>query len=105
MSSFSQRVWELATLIPPGRVTTYGALARAAGGGAQSARSICSILGKAPNQGAIPWHRIVYSDGRVWFSPEHEKQRRELYELEEMYLDHKNRIIDFEEKLIDLTEL
>lgn len=102
---FSQRVWELATLIPAGRVTTYGALARAAGGGAQSARSIGNILSKAPNQGAIPWHRIVYSDGRVWFSSEHETKRRALYEHEDIHLDHKDRIIDFEEKLIDLSEL
>lgn len=77
--TFSQRVWELATTIPPGRVTTYGILAKAAGGGVMAARSITSILSKAPNQGAIPYHRIIYAGGKVWFTPDREDERRELY--------------------------
>ena len=52
---FTQRVWELGISITPGRVTTYGAIAKAAGGGGQAARSVSSILGKYPNQGVIPW--------------------------------------------------
>lgn len=79
---FSRRVWELATTIPPGRVTTYGTLAKAAGGGAMAARSITSILSKAPNQGAIPYHRIIYANGRIWFDPTHEKKRQKLYQTE-----------------------
>ncbi len=105
MSSFSQRVWELAIAVPVGRVTTYGALARAAGGGAQSARSISHVLSKAPNQGAIPYHRIVYSDGKVWFTKAFEQKRRKLYKREGIRLTDKNRIIDFEEVLFDFTEL
>ena len=60
-NTFSQNVWELAVSIPPGRVTTYGMLAKAAGGTGQAARSVCGILSKAPNRGAIPFHRIVYA--------------------------------------------
>lgn len=96
---FSQRVWELATSIPEGRVTTYGILARAAGGGAQSARSITSILGKAPNQTAIPFHRIVYANGKVWLSSEYEKERRKLYKKEGIEIDEKGMIQNFEEVL------
>lgn len=97
-------VWELAVSIPPGRVTTYGIIAKAAGGGAMAARSITSILGKAPNPNAIPWHRIVYSDGRVWFSPEYEKKRRTLYKREGIEVDEKGRIKDFEEILYRFDE-
>ena len=97
MSPFSQIVYELALSIPEGRVTTYGDLARAAGGGAMASRSISGILGKAPNQRAIPWHRIVYAGGKVWFSPETEKKRRALYKREGIKLDDKGRIKDFEE--------
>lgn len=96
MNSFSSRVWELATSIPTGRVTTYGDLARAAGGGAMAARSITGILSKAPNQAAIPYHRIVYAGGRVWLAPEHEKKRRALYKKEGIELDANNRITNFE---------
>lgn len=92
-------VWELATSIPEGRVTTYGHLARACGAGAQAARSITSILSNAPNQGAIPYHRIVYSGGRVWLSPETKKMRLALYKKEGIEVDARGRIKNFEEVL------
>jgi methylated-DNA-protein-cysteine methyltransferase-like protein len=101
--TFSQRVWELAVSIPEGRVTTYGTLAKAAGGGAMAARSITGILSKAPNLKAIPFHRIVYANGRVWMSPEYEKRRRTLYKKEGIKLDERGYIIDFEEKLYDFS--
>jgi methylated-DNA-protein-cysteine methyltransferase-like protein len=102
--SFSQRVWELAISIPPGRVTTYGMIAKAAGGGPMASRSISSILGKAPNQRAIPWHRIVYAGGKVWLDSEHEATRRKLYKKEGIVVDEKGRIKDFEEIFFDFQE-
>ena len=104
-SSFTHRVWELGISIPAGRVTTYGAIAKAAGGGGQAARSVSAILGKYPNQGVIPWHRIVYAGGRVWRSDEHDAKRRELYELEGVYVNEKGYIKDFEEIFFDFSEL
>jgi methylated-DNA-protein-cysteine methyltransferase-like protein len=98
-NQFSQRVWELATSIPPGRVTTYGILAKAAGGGAMAARSITSILSKAPNQGAIPYHRIVYAGGKIWFTSEHENHRRELYANENIEVNAKGVIQNLDEVL------
>lgn len=103
MTTFSQRVWELATSIPAGRVTSYGALAKAAGGGAMAARSISSILSKAPNQKAIPWHRIVYSDGRVWLDQTYEAKRRKLYKAEGIHLLPSNKIENFEEIFYDFV--
>ncbi len=95
--SFSQKVWVLATSIPEGRVTTYGILAKAAGGGAMAARSITSILSKAPNQGAIPYHRIVYAGGTVWLSPEHEAKRRKLFKREGIEITDKGTIKNFDD--------
>jgi methylated-DNA-protein-cysteine methyltransferase-like protein len=102
--NFSQRVWELATAIPPGRVTSYGILAKAAGGGAMAARSITSILGKAPNQAAIPYHRIIYSGGKIWFNPEHEEIRRELYANENIEVSPKGIVQNLEEVLYYFDE-
>lgn len=101
--SFSRRVIELACLIPPGRVTTYGALAQAAGGGRLAARSISRILSRAPNQRAIPWHRIVYAGGTAWLSSEHEAARRHLYQKENIRLDDRGRIQDFDDIFYDFT--
>jgi methylated-DNA-protein-cysteine methyltransferase-like protein len=98
---FSQRVWQLVKQIPPGRVTTYGALTAAAGGHPMMARMITSILGKSPDVNSVPWHRIVYSDGRVWLSPKYDKMRRALYKKEGIKLDKHHRIINFD-KLVHI---
>ncbi len=103
-SSFSARVYELALSIPPGRVTTYGAIARAAGGGTMASRSITSILGKAPNQRAIPWHRIVYAGGKVWLDSEHEVMRRILYKKEGIEVNETGKIKNFDEIFYDFND-
>ncbi len=99
--TFSEKVVELALSVPPGKVTTYGRIAVAAGGGAMSSQSITSILGKAWDVGEhkIPWHRIVYADGRVWLDEEHKKKRLALYKKEKIVLDKQNRIENFVDKL------
>ncbi len=102
---FSQRVYDLALAIPPGRVTTYGSIAKAAGGGGMAARSISSILGKAPNPKVIPWHRIVYAGGKVWMNPEYEAVRLKLYKREGIKLNSRGFIIDFDEIFYDFSEL
>ena len=95
--TFSERVVRIALSIPSGKVSTYGDIARAAGGGPMASQSITGILGKAYQNGekAIPFHRIVYSDGRVWMSPEYEKKRLKLYQKEGIEIDKKGRIKHF----------
>lgn len=105
MSTFSERVVELALQIPEGRVTTYGALTNAAGGGAMASRSVSGILAKFPNQGAIPWHRIVYAGGKVWLDETCQEKRQELYALENIYVNSRGKIQNFEEIFFDFTEL
>lgn len=97
VETFSQRVVKLALSIPPGKVTTYAILARKAGGGGMAARSITGILGKAWENGEkkIPFHRIVYSDGKIWTSPEYHKKRLALYKKEGIKVGKNNRIDDF----------
>lgn len=100
---FSKRVVKLALSVPRGRVTTYGALARAAGGGAMASQSITGILGRAWEKGEknIPFHRIVYSSGRVWMAPEYEKERMKLYKKEGIVLDKHGRIENFRDILFE----
>ncbi len=101
--TFSERVVALALKIPRGRVSTYGAIARAAGGGGIAAQSITTILGKAWDKGEhkIPFHRIVYSDGRIWINAKYRKKRMALYKKEGIQIDKKDRIIGFPDKLYE----
>ena len=103
MKTFSERVVEIAMSIPKGRVTTYGRIARAAGAGPMASQSITSILGKAYHQGnkKIPFHRIVYADGRIWVDGKHRKKRLNLYKKENIKLDKNDRIENFADILYE----
>ena len=103
MLTFSDRVIKIALEIPPGRVTTYGRIARAAGAGPMASQSITTILGKAYMSGIknIPFHRIVYADGRVWLNDEYGKKRLALYKKEGIKLDKNNKIINFRDVLFE----
>ena len=93
---FSKKVIELALTIPEGRVTTYGLLAAAAGGHPMLSRMITHILGKSNQVDQIPFHRIVYSSGKIWSDPKYDKWRAKLYKKEGIKIDKNNKIIDFE---------
>ena len=99
--SFSERVVEAILSIPSGRVTTYGRLATACGAGPMASQSITSILGRAWEGGekSIPFHRIVYADGRIWTSGERGAKRMKLYKKEGIEIDERGKIKEFEEKL------
>ena len=101
--TFSERVLKIALSIPKGRVTTYGHLARAAGGGAMAAQSITNILGKAYVAGEkkIPFHRIVYANGKIWIDDKHRKDRIALYTKEGIKIDDKDRIENFRDIVIE----
>jgi len=94
--TFSERVLDAALSIPSGKVTTYGRIARAAGG-------ITNILGKAYDNGerSIPFHRIVYADGRIWIDDKHRVARMRLYKKEKIEVDERNRIKDFPSKFFE----
>lgn len=96
-TTFSERVLTAALSIPKGRVASYGDIARVCGGGGQAARSVHSILVRAYSHGQtdIPFHRIVYSNGRVWKSPQFFNNRKELYRKEGIEIDEKGYIVNF----------
>lgn len=105
MSIFSDRVIKAALSIPKGRVSTYGRLARASGGGGMAARSVSGILGKAYDAGEtrIPFHRIVYTDGKIWVDDAHRAKRMALYKTEGITLDKNDRIENFADVVFDFN--
>lgn len=59
LSDYAQRVLRLTSLIPTGYVTSYGALAKAAGG---SPRSVGRVMATNPFAPLVPCHRVVAAD-------------------------------------------
>jgi len=57
---FQQRVWEALVAIPPGRVETYGGLARRLGSGPRAVAAACRAN---PFPIMIPCHRVVAAKG------------------------------------------
>jgi len=62
-SSFNERCYELLKLIPEGKVTTYGEIARALN--TKAWRAVGSAMAKNKNLFVIPCHRVVRSDGAI----------------------------------------
>lgn len=62
-SSFNERCYELLKLIPEGKVTTYGEMARALN--TKAWRAVGSAMARNKNLFVIPCHRVVRSDGTV----------------------------------------
>lgn len=101
--TFSDRVIEAALAVPSGRVTTYGRIARAAGGGTMSSQSVTGILAKTYREKGlnIPFHRIVYADGTIWVSDEYREKRLKLYKKEGIEIEKGNKIKDFNNIVFD----
>ena len=60
--SFFQKVYEITRLIPYGRVTSYGAIAKYLGS-AQSARMVGWAMNASHTYNDIPAHRVVNRNG------------------------------------------
>jgi methylated-DNA-protein-cysteine methyltransferase-like protein len=60
--NYTRKVLAMVNRIPRGKVATYGQVAEAAGFPA-AARAVASALRQA--SGAIPWHRVLGSGGRI----------------------------------------
>ncbi|MBP6373399.1 MAG: MGMT family protein [Flavobacterium sp.] len=60
--SFFERVYQVARQIPAGKVTSYGAIARAIGS-AQSSRMVGYAMNASHNLPDIPAHRVVNRNG------------------------------------------
>jgi len=86
-----QRIYSLVRQIPPGYVSSYGAIGRRAG---CTARTVGFALAALPAGNDVPWQRVVNRQGRISCRDGgggHELQRA-LLELEGLLFDEKQRI-------------
>jgi methylated-DNA-protein-cysteine methyltransferase-like protein len=75
-----QEIWAVVGAIPRGSVSTYGAVARAAGLPGR-ARMAGRALRETPKEMRLPWHRVVGAGGKIVFPPtslNHSEQARRL---------------------------
>ena len=63
-----QAIWDVVAQIPPGTVSTYGDVARAAGLPGR-ARQTGYALKHTPDGLHLPWHRVVGAGGKIVFPP------------------------------------
>lgn len=105
-NDFFDRVYEVTRLIPYGRITSYGAIARYLGTG-RSARMVGWALNISHgSQGFIPAHRVVNKDG-ILTGKHHfgnSTTMQQLLENEGLIVED-DRIINFRERFWDPVEL
>ena len=61
-----EAIWHVVSMIPRGQVSTYGAVARAAGLPGR-ARQAGYALKMSPPEMNLPWHRVLGAGGRIVF--------------------------------------
>ncbi|MFC9177120.1 MGMT family protein [Streptomyces sp. NPDC057107] len=76
LPEYAERVLDVADLIPPGRVMTYGDVAEWLGdGGPRQVGRVMALYGSA-----VPWWRVVRADGALL--PGHELRALDRYRAE-----------------------
>lgn len=101
---FFEAVWDIVCQIPAGKVSSYGQIASMMPAAVDAdpmrrlaPRWVGTALRKTPRGKAIPWHRVINSQGKISFpagSAQAEEQRRRL-EIEGVRFDDKGKV-DFE---------
>ena len=94
--NFFQNVYDVVRLIPPGHVTTYGAIAKYLGA-ARSSRMVGWAMNASHTQPDIPAHRVVNRQGmltgKMMFS--YPMQMQELLEAEGVGVVN-DKVVEFE---------
>ncbi len=67
--SLYQRFYEVVRRIPPGRVATYGQVARLAGYPGYARQVGYALFRLQGHKTDIPWHRVINAQGRISYSP------------------------------------
>lgn len=94
-----EKVYELLSKIPKGRVTTYGEIARKLK--TKAYRGVGQIVGANTNAPQVPCHRVVKSDGAVSGYAFGVDKKIALLKSEGVMVKD-GKIIEFEEKFFKL---
>lgn len=79
-TEYKEAIIQQLAAVPLGKVCSYGQLAKLAGLPGY-ARQVGSLLRNLPKDTALPWHRVVNSQGKISFeegSEAYQEQKRRL---------------------------
>lgn len=101
---FDKAVRETVAAIKPGRVMSYGEVARAAGF-PRHARMVSRAMGRSSV--ALPWHRVVKADRTLAFDVGSEayRKQKQLLEQEGVMIKHGKVVPPEPEEMVDLDRL
>lgn len=81
-NNFTEKVYEVVSKIPKGKVLTYKEVAKRAGN-EKAFRTVGTILSKNTNTKKVPCHRVIRSDGGIGgYAFGGAKKKREILEKE-----------------------
>lgn len=91
-ATLNERIWLAVAAIPPGRVSTYGRVAAAAGL-PRGARRVGRALGALPAESAIPWHRVINARGVLSLAGRAGQEQRRRLQAEGVHVTDDGRIV------------
>lgn len=92
MTETTARILAVLKALPRGQVTSYGAVAAAAGV-PNGARAVVRVLHSMTHTEGLPWHRVVRSDGRIALKPgEGFELQKALLEQEGVFVSPDGRV-------------
>jgi methylated-DNA-[protein]-cysteine S-methyltransferase len=92
-----KQIYDLASQIPGGRVSTYGAIA-VASGRPKAARAVGRLMHMNPNPIVVPCHRVVGSDGSLVGYGQGVEIKAKILAAEGVAVVD-NKVVDFQKKL------
>jgi methylated-DNA-protein-cysteine methyltransferase-like protein len=90
-SSFFEQVHQVVCRIPPGKVATYGQIARLLGM-PHAARTVGWALRAVPEGSDVPWHRVINARGTVSLRSPGASIQQLLLEEEGVVFDEQGRL-------------
>ncbi len=100
--SFNEKCYELLKLIPPGRVSTYKAIAAALQ--TRAYQAVGNAMAHNPNPIVVPCHRVVKSGGELGEFALGEAKKIELLQKEGVEIEN-GRVRDFQKLYYDFSDL
>ncbi len=102
MSDFFTKVYEVVKLIPPGRVTSYGAIARYLGTGGSARMVGWAMNASHSHSDFVPAHRVVNRNGMLTGKHHFDNPNamQELLEAEGLIIED-DRILNFKDRFWD----
>ena len=95
MKTFNERVYDKLRLVPKGKVTTYGELAKSIN--SKAYRAVGRVMNKNPYAPKVPCHRVINSNGSTGGFASGVKDKIKL--LEKEGIEVKNNKIDLKKYL------